>query len=39
MLDKKNDDGPKPGVVLVTPSSHGEPIVDQRELWSYEFKC
>ena len=37
VLDK-NKDGVTHDVSLVHPSSHGEPIVTRRELWSYYCK-
>jgi hypothetical protein len=35
VTEKKNDDGSKPDVSLITQSNQGEPIVTRRELWSY----
>src|SRR6266850_2505385 len=37
-LDEKNDEEVISDVSLVNPSSHGEPIVTRRELWSYYCK-
>jgi hypothetical protein len=38
VLDKKDDDKATSDVWHVSPSSHGEPIVTRRELWSYYCK-
>ena len=38
VLDKKSDDRIISDESHVAPSSHGEPIVTRRELWSYYCK-
>jgi len=38
VLDKKSDDRITSHESHVAPSSHGEPIVTRRELWSYYCK-
>jgi hypothetical protein len=39
VLDEKSDDRIQSGDPHVAPSSHGEPIVTRRELWSYYCEC
>ena len=39
VVDIPSDDGVTPDIPKIIPSSHGEPIVTQSELWSYCCEC